>query len=90
MVEEMQRISYGWIENLPVQNGEPVFDERVQIVREVAFGRPAKQRNWDRDFELKGNIVEMLEAFSRIRDGTISRLRVQDGMPVQMHLIDHF
>lgn len=86
MVEEMRRIKFGWVENLPIRDGEPVFDDTIEIVREIAFGKNTKHRRSDEDFELKTSVVELLEAFSRIRDGTVATLRIQDGLPVKMHL----
>ena len=86
LVDEMRRLKYGWIDNLPLRDGQPVFDGTVEITQEFAFGKQVKHRSSKDDFELKANVVELLEAFSRIRDGTISSLRIQNGLPIQMHL----
>ena len=34
----MQELNFGWIENLSVQDGDPVFDPPPTVVRQVKFG----------------------------------------------------
>jgi len=89
LVDEMRRLKYGRIENLSFRNGQPIFDGTEEITEEFAFGKQTKQRSPQDDFELKANIVELLETLSKIRDGTISSLCIQNGLPIQMYVKKH-
>jgi len=67
LVELMQEVNYGRIENLEVCDGEPVFDPPPSVVRLYLFGRnngPNAARGHD-GFALKKKVVELLEVFDR-------------------------
>jgi len=88
LVELMQRINYGAIENLEVRNGEPVLDPIPVVLRDIALGRangphPAVHR---RDFELKSEVVELFALFDREQDVRISLVVVQAGLPLRVRV----
>lgn len=87
----MQEMRYGRIENLTIRMAEPVFDQSMRVIREVLLGKNAndKTRMPGGDFELKSQIMEMFECFERLQDGVIPLLRVQDGLPFQLQLEEH-
>jgi hypothetical protein len=84
LVRMISRIGFGTIENLQLQDGEPVFDGSTKVVREIAFGKPTAVPTGKEDFELKAQVVAMCQEFNRIRDGTIPLLRIRDGLPCMM------
>ena len=86
LVELMQDINFGRIENLRVRGGQPAFDGMVRVVREVKFGgengpRPESQCS---DFTLKGPVVEMLQYFDRLGNCHIDVLEIKHGLPFRM------
>jgi hypothetical protein len=86
LVELMQTINFGRIEDLAVRGGNPVFDPPPRIVREVKFGgengpRPEQAAA---DFLLKAQVVELFQQFEQIGDGVIESIDVKHGLPFRM------
>ncbi len=81
----LQTINFGRIENLRLQDGEPVL-ETATTVREIKFGgdnapRPEADLT---DFQLKAQIIDLFRHFDRIRDGVVRLLEVKHGLPFKM------
>ena len=90
LLELMQEINYGRIENLEVRGGEPVFDPPPSVVRLYLFGRsngPNAARGHD-GFALKKKVVELFEVFDRERLLSIKELMIDNGLPVRMTVAD--
>ncbi len=86
LVERMQQINFGRIENLPILAGEPVPDERTKTIRKVKFGGqniPRKESEMS-DFKLKVEVVEFFDELERIGDGIIHSLEIKHGLPFAM------
>lgn len=86
LVELMQRINFGRVENLRVRHGEPVFDPPPRVIREFKFGgqngpRPEAAKS---DFALKGEMIELFAQLEAVGDGVIPRLDIQHGLPFRM------
>ncbi|MFH1625828.1 MAG: hypothetical protein ABID54_11835, partial [Pseudomonadota bacterium] len=65
LVELMQEVNYGRIEELQVQDGEPVFDPPPTVLRLFLFGKdngPNESRGND-GFALKKKVSELFEVF---------------------------
>lgn len=83
----MQRIAYGRIEDLPVQEGQPVMQPLPYVVREVKFGLAASHNEHDRDrFQLRTQVVQCFEQLEKLGSGTVRSLEIQDGIPFRMTL----
>jgi len=85
----LQTINFGRIEDLRLQNGEPLL-ETATTVREIKFGgdnapRPEADLT---DFQLKAQIIELFSHFDRIRDGVVRLLEVKHGLPFKMNVED--
>ncbi len=88
LLELMREIRYGRIENITILDGEPAFDPTTRVVREMLLGKKDKTRvalSMD-DFELKIQMIELFEQFDRVQNGIIPLLKIQDGLPFQLHL----
>jgi hypothetical protein len=90
LVELMQEIQFGAIENLHVQDGEPDLNRPPRVQREIVFGKensvhPAHVKA---DFTLKAQHIELIEVLDRERKATVDRLVVQHGLPVRMTVAD--
>lgn len=86
LLETMQAINFGRIEQLSVAEGEPAFDPPPRVIREVKFGAENGERpemSLD-DFLLKTEVQELFEALTEIRDGVIERVEVRHGLPFRM------
>lgn len=88
LLDVMRNMGYGRIENLTISSGEPVFDKSLRLVHEKLLGRKAKGRASppESDFELKAQQIEVFECFDQMQDGFVPVLKVQDGLPFQLHL----
>lgn len=86
LVELMQSLNFGRIEQLPVRDGEPVLDSPPRVVREFKFGgengpRPELAAG---DFLLKGQVVDLFRHFAQLGTVTIEVLEVKNGLPFRM------
>lgn len=86
LVELLQHVNFGRIEDLNVFEGEPVFDPPPRVMREIKFGGDNGPRAEAAaiDFALKSQVVELLQCLDRIGDGTIDVLEVKHGLPFRM------
>ena len=88
LVELMQRLNFGRIEDLQVRGGEPVFDPAPRVVRKLKIGgengpRPETTRD---DFLLKQQSLEMLEAIAQLGDGEVRVIEVKHGLAFAMEI----
>src|SRR5260370_2484702 len=68
LLELMQCVNFGWIEDLTVLNGDPVLDPPPRLMREVKFGAdngPRPQLAAD-NFFLMTQVVELAPHFYRL------------------------
>ena len=86
LVELMQDINFGRLEDVHVRDAEPVFNPSPRILRDIKFGGdngPRSELHTD-DFQLKSQIVEMFAHFDRVRDCKIETLEIKHGLPFRM------
>ncbi|OWK39877.1 hypothetical protein [Fimbriiglobus ruber] len=88
LVELMQRINFGTIEDLPVRRGQPVLDPLPRYVTEVKFGgeNGARPELMAPDFPLKAQVVELIRRLADLGDGTVAALEIKHGIPFRMLL----
>ncbi len=86
LVKLMQRLNFGRVEGLVVQQGEPVLDPPPRLVREVKFcaeNGPRHEANRD-DFALKAQVCELFAHIEAIGNGVIASIEVKHGLPFRM------
>jgi hypothetical protein len=88
LVELMQRINFGRIEQLQVRGGEPVLDPEPRVIRELKFcgdnnPRPEASRS---DCGLRPQHLDLFQNLDQLRDGTVAVLIVKHGIPFQAEL----
>ena len=88
LVELMQEINFGRIEELHVRGGEPVFEPSPRVIRKIKIGGENGPRHEDgkRDFVLKDKVKEFFDHLTGLGNGTISRIEVQAGLPFSMEI----
>ena len=86
LVDMMQEVNFGRIQQLQVRDGEPAFTPMTRVERQIKFGgenQPRPEAALD-DFELKRNVVELFESFERLGNGIIKQLEIKGGLPFGM------
>jgi hypothetical protein len=88
LLELMQSINFGRIENILVEDGRPVITSDTLVEREIKLGgvngpRPEIESP---DFALKQTQVELFDQIAQLEDGRISRIEVKHGLPFLMRV----
>jgi len=86
LVQMMQQVAYGRIEQVLVVNGEPLLNPPPRMVREIKFAanngpRPESVKN---DFVLKAQVVDLFAQMEALGNGMIRTIEVQRGLPFRM------
>jgi len=86
LVEIMQSLNFGRIEDLPVHAGQPVLAPPPRVIREVKFGGDNGPRLEvaNDDFELKAQVRELFAQMKVMGNGVIRCLEVKHGLPFRM------
>jgi hypothetical protein len=81
LVELCQRIAFGHIENLIIDDGQPRCDLNPRIVSEVKFLSPRTNFTLPGNFSLRLQVSELMEWLDLIGTGTVRRLEIKHGLP---------
>ena len=86
LVELMQEVNFGRIEQLEVRDWQPVFEPTPRVVRIIVFGKENKPNacRVTHDYVLKKKVVELFEVLDRERSLSIRELVIENGLPVRM------
>ena len=86
LVELMQGINYGRVEDLAVRRGEPVLDPPPRVIREIKFGGENGPRVevGKPDFTLKAQVRDLFAQLEALGDGVIPCIEIQRGLPFRM------
>ncbi len=92
LLETMQRLNFGRIENMAVCAGEPVFDPPPRITQDIKIGgengpRPELTRD---DFTLKSQFAELFDHLSRLGEGSVAMIEVKHGLPFRLVIEQQF
>ena len=90
LVELMQRLNFGRIEDLHVRNGEPQFTPPPRVYRDIKPGRANGPRPEaaKADFELKAEVIDLFVHLEAVGNGVIERIEVQHGLPFRMTFLE--
>lgn len=88
LVEWMQRLGFGTIENLVVRDGEPILDPPPRVVSHVKFGAENGPRPEAvlEEFTLKAQVRDLFDRFDSLSNVTIRALEVKHGLPFRMQV----
>ncbi len=86
LIELMQRLNFGRIEDLHILDGEPLFDPPPRAIREHKFARGDGPRPEaaKADFDLKVEVIDLFVHLEAVGDGVIECIEVQHGLPFRM------
>ena len=88
LVELMQGINFGRIQDLTVRDGEPVLEPPPRVVRVVKFGgknRPRPEMA-KADFALKAQVQDLFAQMEALGNGVVQCIEVRHGLPFKMTL----
>ena len=79
----IRECQFGRIENLPVRDGQPVFNSDVKVVRAARLGGdgPGTKLVAGDEFELKRPVRDLFDELARLGNGTVVRLEFRHGLP---------
>jgi hypothetical protein len=86
LVELMQGIHFGRIENLQVRGGNPVLAPFPRVVCEIKCGgaNGPRPRQGAGDFQLKAQVCDLFRQLDEVGNGTIEALEIQNGLPFRL------
>ncbi len=90
LIETLQRINFGRLDNLRFRNAQPVVDETSRLVREHKFTAEngTRPESLKADFALKHQLIELFRYFDECGDGLIESLEVKHGLPFRMIVVE--
>jgi hypothetical protein len=85
-----QKVNFGRVKRVVVRNGEPVFDPRPQVVRDIKFGgdNVSRPESVSVDYSLKPQVRELIEQLARLGDGVVKVIEVKHGLPFLMRVVE--
>ena len=85
LLEVIQSIEFGVIEELTIIDGEPSFVEVPRILRDIKIGAEEAPRHpkSDRDFALKSRVVELFEHLDRLHVAKV-RIEIKHSSPFRI------
>ena len=88
LLELMQELNFGRIEDIQVRASEPVFDPAPRVIRKLKIGGENGPRSEIScaDFWLKSQVVELLEAINNLGDGKVLAIEVKHGLPFSVEI----
>lgn len=83
LVRLLQSVNFGYVEGLDVRRGEPVFNPTPMVFVEVKLDasngpRPEVE---SADFELRSEVIRLVEQFDELGDGSVERIDIRHGVP---------
>lgn len=83
LVRLLQSINFGYVAHLEVRGGEPVFNPAPTVIVEVKLdaANEARPEAEAADFELRTEVLRLLEQIGELSNGGIDRIDVRYGVP---------
>jgi hypothetical protein len=83
LLQLMSEYAFGRIENLRVQDGQPVPDQQTRIVRSSRLGaNDAEPKSvLVADYELGKSVLDMFAELARLENGVVGRIEFRYGEP---------
>ena len=86
-VQIIEKLVFGRIEQLLIQNGEPLYERATRIVQEIKLGSEPERRP-DRssaDLTLKKEFESLFNHLTQIRDGIVD-IEIRHSIPFKLVL----
>ena len=88
LLELMQEINFGRINELIIRDGEPVFDPPPHVVRKIKMRGKSGARSEAclADFTLKKEVTSLFEKLDGLGNGTVKSIEIKHGLPFSMEI----
>lgn len=85
LVEAIEELRFGRIEQIPIHDGRPHYEQATQTVQEIKLGSETEPHveHSDADLTLKGEFERLFIQFDRLRDGLVD-IEVRHGLPFRL------
>jgi hypothetical protein len=88
LVEMLQNLNWGRIENLSVRGGAPIYEPAPRVIQTVKLGgqlgpRPEADLG---DFWLKQPVIDLFQTIADLRDGKVLAIEVKHGLPFTVQI----
>ena len=82
----MQEINFGGIEQLEIRNGQPVMERYHRIIKDIKFGGDNGMRveRSMGEYALKKQHHDLFDQLDCLRNAVICQLVIQNGLPIKM------
>ena len=83
LVRLCQSLNYGQIQDIRVQDGDPVFDPEPMVLIELKLDAEETRRPEVElaDFELRDEVCRLMARLDELENGTIGCIEVRAGIP---------
>lgn len=83
LIEAMQRINFGRIEQLSIHDSEPILRSPAKevITFKLKSELDARSELLAADFSLKQEVIALFDIFDSVRSGVIERIDIKHGLP---------
>ena len=88
LIDLLQQLGFGRIEDLSVRDGKPLFDPPPRVVATLTLRAEIENRGETHgvDFALKREIVLLLLLIRQIRNGKILLISIRHGLPIKVEV----
>lgn len=88
LIELIQLLNFGRIENLNVRQGSPEFEPPPRVIKMLKLGGQdgSREEATLTDFQLKQPVVDLLRTMNEIGDGRILVIEVRHGLPITVEV----
>src|SRR5690348_9089075 len=88
LIEMVERMNFGWIEQLVINDGEPCFGQAHRIVEDVKLNsRPTDDTDLGRDdFTINKEFENLFAQFERLRNGTVD-IEIRHFLPFRLTIL---
>jgi hypothetical protein len=85
LLEIIQSLGFGVIEELTIVNGEPCFDDSLRVLRDIKIGAEpaARPETEQQDFVLKHRIIELFEHLDQLGSAKVT-IEVKHSSPFRI------
>ena len=84
VVEIIEALGFGTIQELSIRDGQPCYDPAPRIVQEIKLGSPPGRLRAGSDTDsLKKEFVHLFDYLSDLRRGAVD-IEVQHGLPFKL------
>lgn len=84
LVEAVEKLRWGRIEQIPIHNGMPCLEQAAQTVREIKLGsEPEPCERSNDNLTLKGEFERLFSELNQLGEGLVN-IEVRHGVPFRL------